>query len=105
MFIQEDMNLMYSLKTLAGVTEINETFGNRKGIEFNFNNSLKSNYCKLVEYNVNNQEMFIIQLRKQGTDYNGNEYDKLVFESVIKEQEFKDIFEKQTGIYISALEC
>ncbi len=84
-------NQKKSLELLAGVQEIIETQGSRNGIEFNFKNSLKANFCKLVEY----QDKYIIQLRK--ITENG---DKLVFESVIKEGEFSEVFQKQTGISI-----
>ncbi len=89
-----------ALELLAGVTEITETQGSRKGIEFNFKNSLKANFVKIVEY----QDKYIIQFRKIDTDpFTGKSRDKLVFESIVKEQEIQDVFEKQTGIYISGL--
>jgi hypothetical protein len=87
-----------SLKILGGVQDFTETIGSRKGIEFSFNNSLKSNYCKLIEY----QDRYIIQLRKISTDpFTQEEKDRLVYESIIKEQEFNEVFEKETGIYLS----
>ena len=93
-----------SLKILGGVQDFTETIGSRKGIEFSFNNSLKSNYCKLIEYKGSGQDQdrYIIQLRKISKDpFTQEEKDRLVYESIIKEQEFNEVFEKETGIYLS----
>ena len=96
-----------SLKILGAVQEsdIVETIGSRKGIEFNFKNSLRSNYCKMVEYRgsrVHGNDMYIIQLRKKSKDpFTNEEKNELVYESVIKKDEFPEVFERQTGIYLS----
>jgi len=99
-------NTKHSLEVLAGVDEIHESLGSRKGIEFNFKNSLKCNYCKIVEYKIQstNEMRYIIQLRKKGTDYLNNEFDKLVFEDIVKFQDIEQVFENKTGIYLSALD-
>ena len=90
-------NTLNSLKTLGNVKEITE---NKKGLEFYFENSLKANVCKLYQY----QDRYIIQLRKTSKNpLTEQEEDKLVYESIIKEQEFVDVFEKVTGIYLSGL--
>jgi hypothetical protein len=93
-----------SLKILGSVQEsdIVETIGSRKGIEFNFNNSLRANYCKMVEYKVQGNDTYIIQLRKKSKDpFTNQDKDELVHESVIKKDEFQEVFERQTGIYLS----
>jgi len=89
-------NVINALEILGKAT-LNET---RQGFEFQFENSNKCNYCKVVKYH----NSFIIQFRKRGNDNFTNEsYDKLVYEKVIKPQEFVNVFEKVTGIYLSGL--
>ena len=88
-----------ALKALGGVTEFREIgiFEAREGIEFDFKNSLKANYAKIVEYNLPSGEIkYIIQLRKRA---NGD--DKLVFEDIVKPSEIDEVFEKRTGISIN----
>jgi hypothetical protein len=88
-----------ALRVLAGVNEIKES-NTGKSIEFDFKNSLKANYCQIVEYH----DKYIMQLRKKYT-YDGKDYNQLVYESVIREQEIQDTFEAQTGIYLSYLDA
>jgi hypothetical protein len=96
-----------TLQILAGVSEkdITETIGSRAGIEFNFNNSLRANYCKMVEYKgskVQGNDTYIIQLRKISKDpFTNQDKDELVYESIIKKDEFQEVFERQTGKYLS----
>ena len=93
-------NTKKSLEKLAGVEDFNTTGGiyGRVGIEFDFKNSQKANFAKIVEY----QDRYIIQLRKRGKDpLTNEETDKLVFEDIVKESEIPEVFEKRTGISIS----
>ena len=93
-------NTQKSLEQLAGVKEFKTTGGiyGRIGVEFDFMNSTKANYAKIVEYH----DRFIMQLRKKGKDpLSGKETDQLVFEDIVKEQEISKVFEQRTGISIN----
>ena len=88
-----------ALKTLAFVNDLDlniyENNHGKKSLTFDFKNSLKANQCHIVEYVYRNKDMFVVQFKKD---------DKLVYESVIKPQEFEKVFENITGIYLSYLQ-
>ena len=88
-----------ALRTLAFVNDLDlnvyENNHGKESLTFDFKNSLKANQCHIVEYVHRGQDMFVVQFRKD---------DKLVYESVIKPQEFDDVFEKVTGIYLTYLQ-
>ena len=90
--------LTQGLKQLAGVNEENIKIL-ENGFKFDFTNSLKANQCMVVRY----QDNIIIEFRKKTSNLLQGTLDELVFEEVIKESEFKDYFEKVTGIYLNAL--
>ncbi len=93
-FISEDVQS--KLETMAGVHSDNYQMTDR-GIKFTFENSLQANQCQIIKYHNN----FIVEFRKKTDSLLEGKMDRLVFEDVIKPQEFQTIFENVTGIYLS----
>ena len=94
-------NTSSALKTLAFVNEVDLIPTKKEGrevISFDFSNSLKADHCDIVEYNIQGykglKERYIVQFKKN---------DKLINESIIKPQEFNNVFQKVTGIYLNYL--
>ena len=87
------------LETLAGVKEEDYTITER-GLKFNFNNSLRANYCQIIEYHDN----YLIEFRKIASNLIEGNYNKLVSEKVILKEDFQNYFESETGIYLSFLD-
>jgi len=92
--IKEDMKKQ--LKILAGVNEDDYKITDR-GIEFNFDNSLKANYCRIIEYHDN----YIIEFRKKSDNLIEGKQNILVSEEVITQERLQEHFENKTGIYLS----
>ncbi len=95
-FISEDVQS--KLKLLANVSEDSYEITDR-GIRFTFENSLQANQCQLIKYH----DKFIVEFRKKTDNILEGFMNQLVFEDVIREQEFQQIFENKTGIYLSFL--
>ena len=93
-FISEDVQDKLSM--LAGVTEDSYQLSER-GIRFTFENSLQANRCQLIRYH----DKLIIELRKETNNLIEGKMNVLVFEDVIKPDEFQKVFEGKTGIYLS----
>ncbi len=91
--------LLKTLETLAGVTEDKIEITER-GFKFEFKNSLVANQCRVVRYH----DKVIIEMRRKNDNLIEGTYDKLVFEDVIKPQEFKEVFETVSQIYLSYLD-
>jgi len=91
-------DVLKNLETLAGVNESDITIGDN-GIKFVFERSLKANFCRVVRYHDN----VIVEFRKKTDNLLEGKMDQLVYENVIKAQEFSDVFESVTGIYLSYL--
>ena len=91
-----DNKVLSSLKTLANLDEGDIRFSNN-GFNFTFERSLKCNYVRLVEKNNN----VIVEFRNKQDDPINGKKDYLVYEKIIKPQEFKDVFENVSGIYLS----
>ena len=91
-----DNKLLKNLETLAGVTE-DEIKILDNGFKFQFERSLVANRCMVVSY----MDKLIVEFRKKSSNLIEGEIDRLVFEDVIKAEEFSDVFEKVTGIYLS----
>ena len=91
--------LLKNLETLAGVNE-DDIQILENGVRFTFERSLNANQCMVVSYMDN----VIIEFRKKTDNLIEGKMDKLVYEDVIKESEFSDVFEKVTGIYLSYLD-
>jgi len=89
-------DLKKKLETLAGVNEEDITITER-GFKFNFKNSLKANYCRVVKYH----DGVIVEFRKQTDNLLEGKMDRLIFEQVINPQEISTVFEDVTGIYLS----
>ena len=91
-----DKSLLKKLETLANLQE-----GDIKildnGFMFEFDRSLRANRCKVVRYHDN----LIIEFRRVSDNLLEGKMDRLVFEDVIKESQFSEIFESVTGIYLS----
>ncbi len=95
-FISEDVQ--GKLETMAGVKTNSYTMTDR-GIKFTFENSLQANQCQIIKYH----DRFIIEFRRKTDSIIEGKMDRLVFEDVIKPDEFQQIFENVTGIYLSFL--
>ena len=91
-----DSKVLGSLKTLANLDENDITFSDN-GFNFTFERSLKCNYVRLVEKNNH----IIVEFRNKKDDPINGKKDYLVYENVIKPQQFKDVFENVSGIYLS----
>ena len=94
-----DAKLLKTLETLAGVNE-DEIQILDNGFKFTFERSLNANQCMVVSY----MDDVIVEFRKKTDNMLEGKMDKLVFEDVIKEAQFSDVFEKVTGIYLSYLD-
>ena len=90
-----DARLLENLKTLAGVNEEDIQILDN-GFRFTFERSLKTNFCRVVRYHDN----VIVEFRKRTDNLIEGKNDKLVFENVIKPEEFSDVFQNVTGIYL-----
>ncbi len=88
--------LKNKLETLAGVTESDITITER-GFKFPFKNSLVANQCRVVKYHNG----IILEMRKESDNLIEGTTNKLVFEDVIKNNEFLEVFENVTSIYLS----
>jgi hypothetical protein len=86
------------LEILAGVSEDDYKITER-GIEFNFDNSLQANYCRIIEYHDN----FIIELRKKTNNILEGKQNTLVAEDIVTPERLQEYFENKTGIYLSYL--
>jgi len=86
-----------SLMVLANVNEYNNT---ERGVNFTFENSLKCNYCNIIEYH----DKYIIEFRKKTDDIIQGKQNKLVYEDIIPRENLQETFENITGIYISYLD-
>ncbi len=95
-FISEDVQ--DKLKLLAGVNEDSYILSDR-GVKFTFENSLQANQCQLIMYH----DKFIVEFRKKTNNILEGTMDQLVFEDVIKPEQFLEMFESKTGIYLSFL--
>jgi len=91
-----DSKLLETLATLANVQEEDIQIL-ENGFKFSFDRSLVANKCKVVRYH----DKVILEFRKVTDNLLEGTMDRLVFEDVIKVEEFKDIFERVTGIYLS----
>ena len=91
-----DDKLLKTLETLASVNEDDIKILDN-GFKFTFERSLSANQCMVVSY----MDKVIVEFRKKTDNLLEGKMDKLVFEDVITPQEFSDIFEKVTGIYLS----
>ena len=85
-----------SLKVLAGVNEEDIIYTSR-GLKFTFENSLRANYCQIIEYHDN----FLVEFRKKTDSIMEGKQNTLVSEEIVKPQELQEHFENKTGIYIS----
>jgi len=92
--IKKDMKKQ--LNILAGVNEDDYKFTER-GIEFNFDNSLKANYCRIIEYH----DRYIVEFRKKFDNIIEGKQNILVSEEVITPERLQEHFENKTGIYLS----
>jgi len=90
-----DNPLLEKLKTLANLKEENITFLD-KGFKFVFERSLIANQCMVVKY----MDGYIVEFRKKTDNLIEGKTDKLIFERVIKKEEFSDTFQRITGIYL-----
>ena len=88
--------LLERLKALADITEDDIKFTNN-GFSFDFGRSPRANFCRVQEHNGS----VIMELRKKTEGILEGTKNQLVFERSIKPQEFNDLFEYQTGIYLS----
>ena len=88
--------LLQILETLAGVQEQDIKILDN-GFKFQFERSLKANFCRVVRYHDN----VIVEFRKQTNNLIEGKQDILVYEASIKPQEFSNVFENVTGIYLS----
>ena len=95
-FISEDVQ--NKLEILSNVKTDNYTTTDR-GIKFTFENSLQANQCQIIKYH----NRIIVEFRKKTDNLIEGKVDRLVFEDVIKPQEFQTVFESVTGVYLSYL--
>ena len=88
--------LLKNLETLANVQEADiKILPN--GFKFTFERSQVANHCMVVSY----MDKVIVEFRRKTDNLMEGQMDRLVYEDVIKEAEFSDVFEKVTGIYLS----
>ena len=88
--------LLKNLETLANVQEADiKILPN--GFKFTFERSQVANHCMVVSY----MDKVIVEFRRKTDNLMEGQMDRLVYEEVIKEAEFSDVFEKVTGIYLS----
>jgi hypothetical protein len=92
-------DMLKKLSMLAGLDEADIQITDR-GFKFQFENSLRANQCRVIRYHNN----VIIEFRKQTDNLLEGKSDSLIYEDVIKPENFQEVFEKQTGIYLSALD-
>lgn len=90
--------MVESLKTLANLDESAIVYTSR-GLKFTFENSLRANYCQIIEYH----DGYIVELRKKTDNIIEGKQNLLVSEAIIKPQELQSHFEDKTGIYLSYL--
>ena len=90
-----DNKLLKSLETLADVSEDKITI-TETGFKFNFDRSPSANFCRVVRYHDN----LIVEFRLVTDNLIQGTMDQLVFEQVIKAQEFSDVFQQVSGIYL-----
>jgi len=90
----EEKGTLRKLKMLAGVQDYNIT---ERSLSFDFKNSLRANYCRITKYH----DKVILELRKKADNILEGKYNKLVFEKIIDINDFEEVFENQTGIYLS----
>ena len=90
-----DSKLLKNLETLADVTEDKITI-TETGFKLDFDRSTATNFCRVVRYHDN----IIVEFRNITDNLIQGTMDQLVFEQVIKPQEFSDVFQKVTGIYL-----
>ena len=90
-----DARLLENLKTLADVNEEDIQILDN-GFRFTFERSLKTNFCRVVRYH----DKVIVEFRKRTDNLIEGKNDKLVYENVIKPEEFSDVFQNVTGIYL-----
>jgi len=91
-----DAKTLKTLETLADLKEEDIKILDN-GFSFQFERSLRANRCKVVRYH----DKVIIEFRKVTDNILEGKLDKLVFEDVIKEAQFSEVFESVTGIYLS----
>jgi len=91
-----DKKLLDKLETFANLSEEDITI-TENGFKFEFDRSLKANFCRVVRYHDN----VIVEFRNRTDNLIEGTMDTLVSEKIIKPQEFKDVFEDVTGIYLS----
>lgn len=85
-----------SLKTLAGVNKEDIVYTSR-GLKFTFENSLRANFCQIINYHDN----YLVEFRKRTDNLLEGKKNLLISEEIIKPQELQEHFENKTGIYLS----
>ncbi len=90
--------MIQGLKALGNLDESSIVYTSR-GLKFTFENSMKANYCQIIEYH----DGIILELRKKTDNIIEGKKNILVFEKVIKTSELMATFEERTGIYLNYL--
>ncbi|MCD6435674.1 MAG: hypothetical protein J7L15_04740 [Clostridiales bacterium] len=88
--------MIQGLKVLGNLDESAIVYTSR-GLKFAFENSMKANFCQIIEYH----DDYLVEFRKKTDNIIEGKKNILVSECIIKPQELIEHFENKTGIFIT----